>query len=267
MLTEGWDVKTVTHIVGLRAFTSQLLCEQVVGRGLRRTSYDLDDDGKIRPPEYVTVIGVPFGFLPFEASDPAENGNTPLPPKEVKPESKRANHAIGWPDAIIGSDMVLTTLDADVEKMDEYKLVEAETVVRVGPVVDGKPGPPRKTLVANSHRQTVAFGVLKDLGDRMHDKWVDQKYDLLQANPYRQYIDGLSMIDRVPRFKDTHEDRRRRQMGRSRCASRQDSGTFGSSDKERRTRHGGCSRYQGKRRAIHQVTETALHHQQVHNGA
>ena len=196
MLTEGWDVKTVTHIVGLRAFTSQLLCEQVVGRGLRRTSYDLDGDGKIKPPEYVTVIGVPFGFLPFEASDPAENGNTPLPPREVKPESKRVNHAIGWPDAIIGSDMVLTTLDADVEKMDEYKLVEAETVVRIGPVVDGKPGPPRKTLVANSHRQTVAFGVLKDLGDRMHDKWVDQKYDLLQANPYRQYIDGLSMIDR-----------------------------------------------------------------------
>ena len=42
MLSEGWDAKTVTHIMGIRAFTSQLLCEQVVGRGLRRTSYETD---------------------------------------------------------------------------------------------------------------------------------------------------------------------------------------------------------------------------------
>ena len=45
MLSEGWDAKTVTHIMGLRAFTSQLLCEQVVGRGLRRRSYDLNSEG------------------------------------------------------------------------------------------------------------------------------------------------------------------------------------------------------------------------------
>ena len=45
MLSEGWDAKTVTHIMGLRAFTSQLLCEQVVGRGLRRTSYEIDGNG------------------------------------------------------------------------------------------------------------------------------------------------------------------------------------------------------------------------------
>src|SRR5262249_48955825 len=47
MLTEGWDCNTVTHIVGLRPFMSQLLCEQVVGRGLRRTNYDLREDGKL----------------------------------------------------------------------------------------------------------------------------------------------------------------------------------------------------------------------------
>ena len=48
MLTEGWDCNTVTHIVGLRPFMSQLLCEQVVGRGLRRASYDLTEDGQVR---------------------------------------------------------------------------------------------------------------------------------------------------------------------------------------------------------------------------
>ena len=47
MLSEGWDAKTVTHIMGLRAFTSQLLCEQVVGRGLRRTSYEVDPEDRV----------------------------------------------------------------------------------------------------------------------------------------------------------------------------------------------------------------------------
>jgi type III restriction enzyme len=46
MLTEGWDANTVTHVLGLRAFGTQLLCEQVIGRGLRRQSYDLNEDGK-----------------------------------------------------------------------------------------------------------------------------------------------------------------------------------------------------------------------------
>ena len=66
MLSEGWDAKTVTHIMGLRAFTSQLLCEQVVGRGLRRTSYDVNPETKLFEPEYVNVFGVPFTFLPHE---------------------------------------------------------------------------------------------------------------------------------------------------------------------------------------------------------
>lgn len=59
MLTEGWDANTVTHIMGIRAFGSQLLCEQVAGRALRRQSYILDKTGKF-PPEYAHIIGVPF---------------------------------------------------------------------------------------------------------------------------------------------------------------------------------------------------------------
>ncbi len=63
MLTEGWDANTVTHILGVRAFGTQLLCEQVVGRGLRRTSYAPNDDGMFEP-EYAEVYGVPFSFIP-----------------------------------------------------------------------------------------------------------------------------------------------------------------------------------------------------------
>lgn len=64
MLTEGWDAQNVTQILGLRAFSSQLLCEQVVGRGLRRLSYDDFDD--FPEPEYVDVYGVPFEVIPVK---------------------------------------------------------------------------------------------------------------------------------------------------------------------------------------------------------
>jgi type III restriction enzyme len=61
MLTEGWDANTVTHILGVRAFGTQLLCEQVVGRALRRQSYDLNDDGLFNV-EYADILGIPFDF-------------------------------------------------------------------------------------------------------------------------------------------------------------------------------------------------------------
>lgn len=66
MLTEGWDCNTVTHIVGLRPFMSQLLCEQVVGRGLRRANYEAEADGKL-PEEIAQIFGVPFQVVPFKA--------------------------------------------------------------------------------------------------------------------------------------------------------------------------------------------------------
>ena len=61
MLTEGWDANTVTHILGVRAFGTQLLCEQVVGRALRRQSYDIDEGGLLSV-EYADILGIPFDF-------------------------------------------------------------------------------------------------------------------------------------------------------------------------------------------------------------
>jgi len=74
MLTEGWDCLTVTHIIGLRPFMSQLLCEQVVGRGLRRASYEVGPDGMFTE-EVSKVLGVPFEVIPYKAS-----GAPPQPP-------------------------------------------------------------------------------------------------------------------------------------------------------------------------------------------
>ncbi len=62
MLTEGWDANTVTHILGVRAFGTQLLCEQVVGRALRRQSYELNEETNLLEAEYADVLGVPFDF-------------------------------------------------------------------------------------------------------------------------------------------------------------------------------------------------------------
>ncbi|MGD0293607.1 MAG: hypothetical protein ABSB30_07105 [Terracidiphilus sp.] len=76
MLTEGWDCNTVTHIIGLRPFMSQLLCEQVVGRGLRRKNYDVNADGRFNE-EIAKVLGVPFEVIPFKAN--ATGPTEPLP--------------------------------------------------------------------------------------------------------------------------------------------------------------------------------------------
>ncbi len=67
MLTEGWDCRTVTHIIGIRPFQSQLLCEQVIGRGLRRRSYELTDEGRFEE-ETAKIFGVPFEVVPFKAN-------------------------------------------------------------------------------------------------------------------------------------------------------------------------------------------------------
>lgn len=78
MLTEGWDANNVTHVLGVRAFDSQLLCEQVVGRGLRRISYIPDPEtGKLNP-EYVDVYGIPFSLIPFKGKSKDKEGPDPV---------------------------------------------------------------------------------------------------------------------------------------------------------------------------------------------
>src|SRR3990172_394127 len=99
MLSEGWDARTVTHIMGLRAFTSQLLCEQVVGRGLRRTSYEVDPESGLFAPEYVNVFGVPFTFMPHE--DPGEIVPKVAKPKfGIEPDPEKQQYEITWPNII-----------------------------------------------------------------------------------------------------------------------------------------------------------------------
>jgi type III restriction enzyme len=98
MLTEGWDANNVTQILGLRAFQSQLLCEQVVGRGLRRLSYDfdLDEHGIPTNEEYVDVYGIPFEVIPVKKR-PQQAPPPPKPTTLVQALKERERYAIEFP--------------------------------------------------------------------------------------------------------------------------------------------------------------------------
>src|SRR5256712_1872950 len=85
MLTEGWDANTVTHVLGVRAFGTQLLCEQVIGRALRRQSYDLNEEGLFNV-EYADVLGVPFDFTARPVVAPPQPPRETIQVKAMRPE-------------------------------------------------------------------------------------------------------------------------------------------------------------------------------------
>jgi type III restriction enzyme len=85
MLTEGWDASTVTHVLGVRAFGTQLLCEQVIGRALRRQSYDLNEEGLFNV-EYADVLGIPFDFTAKPVVAPPQKPRETIHVHAVRPE-------------------------------------------------------------------------------------------------------------------------------------------------------------------------------------
>lgn len=89
MLTEGWDANTVTHVLGVRAFGTQLLCEQVIGRALRRQSYEINEDGPNQGRfnvEYADVLGVPFDFAAKPVIAPPQPPRETIQVKAMRPE-------------------------------------------------------------------------------------------------------------------------------------------------------------------------------------
>ena len=121
MLTEGWDANTVTHILGVRAFSTQLLCEQVVGRALRRVEYNPDENGLLRA-EYAEVYGVPFILW-----DEGENPPPPPPPIEY-------HHVEALPERAEKYEIIFPRVEGYHYEIDEQKLAakftkESETVI------------------------------------------------------------------------------------------------------------------------------------------
>jgi type III restriction enzyme len=201
MLSEGWDAKTVTHIMGLRAFTSQLLCEQVVGRGLRRTNYDIEKGGiadEEEPakgkggkkgagtmslpfqfkPEYVNVFGVPFTFMPHE-----ETGTPPPPPPptirvEALPERAEKTQ-ISFPQVIRIEHVLTPKLSVDWSKMPVLPIDAAHItqIAELAPTVDGKPDTTRVTeiqlrdLAEKFRYQKLIFETARKLFEEETPSW------------------------------------------------------------------------------------------------
>ena len=186
ILSEGWDAKTVTHIMGLRAFTSQLLCEQVVGRGLRRTSYDVNPETKLFEPEYVNVFGVPFTFLPHERG---ENGPPPPPkPKTaIEPSRNKAAFEISWPNVVRINHAYRPRLSLDWDRVRPLELDAARTaqLAELAPTIDGKPDITKidsidlQDLAREFRTQRIVFETARDVYDQMQENWQGDRTFLL----------------------------------------------------------------------------------------
>ena len=204
MLSEGWDAQTVTHILGVRAFSSQLLCEQVVGRGLRRISYE-----NLSEPEYVTVFGVPFPSLPVE--------DTPGPPKPVTPKTKiepkpdRVDLEIKWPHVLRVDYNLNYFLDIDWKKLKPLELSteDARTVVEIAPVIDGKPDLTKLTelqllkFAEEKRFQSLKLQAAVRLRERFKENWdgdpashVSQLLKLIDT-----FVDSDQLVIKLPKIK------------------------------------------------------------------
>jgi type III restriction enzyme len=118
MLTEGWDANTVTHVLGVRAFGTQLLCEQVVGRALRRMSYAANAEGRFEP-EYAEIYGVPFSFIP--CSGGAVNPKPGPMPTRVRALESRLACEVTFP-RLLGYRYELPTRKLTPEFTDDSRL-------------------------------------------------------------------------------------------------------------------------------------------------
>ena len=178
MLSEGWDARNVTHIMGLRAFSSQLLCEQVVGRGLRRTSYEVDPQTGLFSPEYVNVFGVPFTFLPHEGG----NGGPPPPTSPmatIQPDSDKIQHEISWPNIDRIDVDFIPQLSVDWSKIQPLNLQSdgISTTVGMAQILAGKPHVDKMSeidlykLDKEIRLQRIIFLAAKDVYDAISPNW------------------------------------------------------------------------------------------------
>ena len=100
MLTEGWNTKTVTHLLGFRKFGSSLLCEQVAGRTLRRVTRTKEEDEVRFVPEYAQILGIPFPQYAEPDPDPCRKEKRRFPPVTVEPDPNRRHLRVEWPNVV-----------------------------------------------------------------------------------------------------------------------------------------------------------------------
>lgn len=228
MLTEGWDANTVTHIVGLRAFGSNLLCEQVAGRALRRREYFLDPKTKKFPPEYAHIIGVPFKLFKPGSTEYVE----PVETTEVRALPERvAKYEINFPN-LVGYRVITrdAPLEADLQAVENFELDFTKTPAQT---VLGTPVGPEKRILSldqalGVREQEVVFWIVQQmLRYRFRDdegrpnvsqfaslrriaaQWLAQKVKLVGETDLRYrnlliYWEGAKVAAHIARAIDAH---------------------------------------------------------------
>lgn len=210
MLSEGWDAKTVTHIMGLRAFSSQLLCEQVVGRGLRRTSYEVKksvdpitgEEVELFDPEYVNLFGVPFTFLPHEGGVDGPPP-PPTPKTAVEPDPAKAVFEIRWPNVVRIEREFQPVLTLDWSKARPLELDAAQTaqVAELAPILEGKPDVTKinrielESIAREFRTQRIIFETARDVFDQMKHTWQGSREVLLEQ--LVRIVEQFSRSDRI----------------------------------------------------------------------
>lgn len=213
MLTEGWDTNTVTHVLGVRAFGTQLLCEQVIGRALRRQSYDLNEQGLFNV-EYADVLGIPFDFTAKPVIAPPQPPRETVHVKAVRPE--RDHLEMRFP-RVTGYRVELPETQLKTDFNDDSRLVL--TPALVGPSITSNAGIIGETVDLNlkhlrdsrystllmnltqhllmtkwrdpgEEPQLHLFGQLKRITREWLENWLDCKGDTYPAQlMYKQLAD------------------------------------------------------------------------------
>lgn len=210
MLSEGWDAKTVTHIMGLRAFSSQLLCEQVVGRGLRRTSYDVNPETGLFEPEYVNIFGIPFTFLPHEGGE----DTPPAPPKpktRIFVDENKKEFEITWPNVIRINHIYTPKISLDISKVKRIELRPEDTPLRteLAPFIEGKPDVTKlklydinladeqvEKILTVLRKQKLIFEISRDIYEQVQPTWMGNKEHLLiqLVKIVEEFIDSNRLV-------------------------------------------------------------------------
>jgi type III restriction enzyme len=181
MLTEGWDASNVTQILGLRAFGTQLMCEQVAGRGLRRMDYTLNDDDKFDP-EYVDIYGIPFSVIPFRGRKGTAPEPQDKPKNHVHAVDERSHFEIRFP--VVESyafSLKENRITVDFDTLEPVDIIpeETPTAVFVEPQVGMKFGTQssagvfnfeqqdRSEFYQNNHLQTIKFEIARQITDSL----------------------------------------------------------------------------------------------------
>ncbi len=220
MLTEGWDAKNVTNILGLRAFGTQLLCEQVVGRGLRRMDYTPDPQTGRLADEYVDIYGVPFSVIPFRGRKTTAPAPEDKPKNEVRALPERAGFEIRFP-VVEGYAFALrrNLIKADIGAMEPLRLEPGvtPTAVFVKPQVGYQTGHPslaggfdfkeenREVYYESTHLQTIQFEIARRVVRALTEEIEDRRPKLRMQSRHQLFPQVYRFVEEyVGRKVDWH---------------------------------------------------------------